>query len=95
MHRRGRHLQARFEDVKLAFGDTLLVQGPAEKMNRLFQMKAFINLSRPQGRILRWGKAPLAVLAIGAFMLIGALMGFGFMLQCVASSRFCCTFETC
>ena len=77
VHRRGRHLKERFEDVKLAFGDTLLVQGPTEKMNRLFKLKAFINLSRPQGRILRWNKAPLAVTAIAVFMLMGALMGFG------------------
>lgn len=76
VHRRGRNLQERFENVKLAFGDTLLVQGPAGKMNQLFQMKDFINLSQPRGRVLRWTKAPLAVFAIVAFMIAGALVGF-------------------
>jgi len=47
VHRRGRNLKEKFEDEKLAFGDTILVQGPAEKMRRLFEMKDFINLSQP------------------------------------------------
>nr|NIP97668.1 SLC13 family permease [Akkermansiaceae bacterium] len=46
-------------------------------MNQLFQLKDFVNLSRPRGRILRRSKAPVAVLAIAAFMLLGALVGFG------------------
>lgn len=81
VHRRGHSLQDRFEEETLTFGDTLLVQGPAEKMNQLFQLKDFINLSRPRGRMLRQGKAPLAVLAVVAFMVVGALMGFGVIPQ--------------
>ena len=34
VHRRGENLQDRFEDEKLTFGDTLLVQGPARKDQR-------------------------------------------------------------
>lgn len=77
VHRRGENLKERFEDEKLSFGDTLLVQGPADKMNRLFEMRDFINLSKPRGTILRPAKAPLALAAVAAFMLLGALMGFG------------------
>lgn len=81
VHRRGRNLQERFEDVKLSFGDTILVQGPAEKMRQLFEMRDFINLSKSQGTVLRPRRAPVAILAIVGFMLSGALIGFGVLPQ--------------
>lgn len=75
VHRRGRNLRERFEHEKLAFGDTLLVQGPAEKMRALFQQRDFINLSEPNHTSLRRSKAPIAVAALLLFMLAGALGG--------------------
>jgi len=73
VHRRGKNLQERFEDVKLAFGDTLLVQGPRQKMRKLFEEKDFINLSEPKHHETRNKKAPIAIAAILLFMLVGAL----------------------
>ena len=75
VHRRGRNLQERFEDVKLAFGDTLLVQGPARRMQQLFELKDFVNLSEPKEIAIRSKKAPFAILAILAFMIVGLLSG--------------------
>ncbi|MGB1936320.1 MAG: SLC13 family permease [Akkermansiaceae bacterium] len=75
VHRRGRSLQDRFEDEKLAFGDTLLVQGPADKMHSLFQRRDFINLSEPEDTIHRPRKAPIAIAAIMLFMVLGAVCG--------------------
>ena len=77
VHRRGKNLQEQFEDTKLAFGDTLLVQGSAEKMRRLFEQRDFINLSAPTTQEFRSKKAPLAVGALVVFVLLGALGGFG------------------
>ena len=77
VHRRGRNLQDRFEDVKLAFGDTLLVQGPARRMQQLFDLKHFVNLSEPKESALREKKAPWAILGILAFMVSGLLSGIG------------------
>jgi di/tricarboxylate transporter len=71
VHRRGRNLQERFEDVKLAFGDTILVQGPARRMQQLFELKDFINLSEPKEIATRSKKAPIAIAAILAFMVVG------------------------
>lgn len=73
VHRRGVNLKEQFEEVRLAFGDTLLVQGPAEKMQQLFAERDFINLSEPKGRSLRPKKAPFALAAILLFMIFGAL----------------------
>jgi len=75
VHRSGRNLKERFEDERLAFGDTLLVQGPSEQMNLLFAQKDFINLSAPKQAILRRKKAPIALLAIALFVIAGALGG--------------------
>ncbi len=72
VHRRGENLREHFQDVDLAFGDTLLVEGPVEQMNKLFQERDFINLSRPREEKLRRTKAPIAVLALLAFLLLGA-----------------------
>jgi len=77
VHRRGQNLRERFEDVKLAFGDTLLVQGPARRMQALFELKDFINLSEPQQQTTRPKKALIAILALLSFMIVGALGGFG------------------
>lgn len=75
VHRRGKNLRERFEDERLAFGDTLLVQGPAEKMRQLFQQKDFINLSEPKHRVNRLNKAPIVLLSLVAFVLLGAVSG--------------------
>ena len=91
VHRRGRNLQERFEDVKLTFGDTLLVQGPSQKMRKLFEEKDFVNLSEPQHREERSKKAPIAIGAILMFVLLGALGGnFGIpMIPVVQTALFC------
>lgn len=75
VHRRGRNLREKFEDERLAFGDTLLVQGPRERMRRLFQQKDFINLSEPKHQVLRIKKAPIVLAALGLFVVMGALGG--------------------
>jgi di/tricarboxylate transporter len=75
VHRRGKNLRERFEDVKLAFGDTILVQGPARRMQQLFELKDFINLSEPKEIAIRAKKAPFAIGAILAFMVLGLLSG--------------------
>jgi di/tricarboxylate transporter len=74
VHRRGVNLRNRFEDVKLAFGDTLLVEGPVDRMNELFNEKDFVNLSKPKGRPIRREKAPIAIAALLLFMVGGALL---------------------
>jgi len=75
VHRRGRNLRERFEDEKLAFGDTLLVQGAAEKINQLFEQRDFINLSERKHAKVRKSKAPIAIGALLLFMILGALNG--------------------
>ena len=76
VHRQGENLRENFEDVRLAFGDTLLVQGPAEGIHRLMQERDFLNLTEPKQRAFRRHKAPLAIAAISAVMLLSAFSFF-------------------
>ncbi|MCB1233098.1 MAG: SLC13 family permease, partial [Verrucomicrobiae bacterium] len=73
VHRRGVNLRDRFENVKLAFGDSLLIEGPADRLNELFSQKDFVNLSQPKERPLRRTKAPIAMGALLVFMIGGAI----------------------
>ncbi len=72
VHRRGVNLRDRFENVKLAFGDTLLIEGPKDRVSDLFAEKDFVNLSKPKDRPLRRTKAPIALGALLIFMAGGA-----------------------
>ena len=72
VHRQGENLRENFEDVRLAFGDTLLVQGPAEGIHRLMQERDFLSLTEPKQRAFRRHKAPIAIAAISAVMLLAA-----------------------
>jgi di/tricarboxylate transporter len=74
VHRRGRNLKEAFQSVPLAFGDTLLIEGPVDRMNELFNRRDFINLSKPTDRPLRRRRAPIAISALVMFMIGGALM---------------------
>lgn len=72
VHRQGENLRENFEDVRLAFGDTLLVQGPAEGINRLMRERDFLNLTEPKQRAYRPHRAPVAIAAIALVMLLAA-----------------------
>lgn len=72
VHRQGENLRENFEDVRLAFGDTLLVQGPAEGIHRLMQERDFLSLTEPKQRAFRPHKAPLAIGAMAVVMVLAA-----------------------
>ncbi|MFN4090022.1 MAG: SLC13 family permease [Alphaproteobacteria bacterium] len=73
VHRRGADLSAGFQDVRLEFGDTLLLEGPPEGLRRLFDRRVLVNLTQPGERPLRRSKAPIALGAVFAVMAVSAL----------------------
>ena len=84
----GQTLFSRLGDVKLDFGDSLLIQGSVEKINFLRSERDFLLLDLPPIETRRTNKAPLAVaillavlvvvtagwLPVSAAMFIGALL---------------------
>lgn len=77
LHRQGKNITKKIGEVKLAFGDTLLVQGAPHRMQRLFSSNNFVSLSEPKTENTRPEKAKYALAAMGGFVLLGALGGFG------------------
>ena len=72
VHRQGENLREHFEDVELAFGDTLLVQGSVEAIHRLMEERDFLSLTEPKQRAFRRHKASLAIAAISSVIVLGA-----------------------
>lgn len=73
LHRHGVNLKERFERVPLEVGDTLLVEGPAEGIRQLVDSGALINLTQPPEHPMRRDKAPIAVAAVLAVVVLAAL----------------------
>ncbi len=79
LHRQGKNITKKIGEVKLQFGDTLLVQGAPHRMQRLFSSQNFVSLSEPQMEMTRPKKAKYALTAMGGFVLLGAAGGFGWI----------------
>lgn len=73
VHRQGENIRGNFNDVRLQMGDTILLEGPAESMRRMFDYRELINLVQPSEKPLRRNKAPIA---IGAVLLVMGLAAF-------------------
>jgi len=72
IHRQGQVLRRNFDEIQLAFGDTLLLEGPPEGLRRLFDRRVLVNLSQPSERPFRRDKAPIALGAVLAVVLLAA-----------------------
>ncbi|MBD3666599.1 MAG: SLC13 family permease [Kangiella sp.] len=73
IHRNDENLNENFENIKLKFGDTLLLEGSAEGIKRLLEDGNVINLTEPQDRPIRRSKAPIAFITIVAIMVLAAM----------------------
>lgn len=74
LHRRGANLAERFETTPLEVGDTLLIEGSPEDMQRVVEDYELVNVSEPAERGFRRAKAPLAI-AVMFGVVVGAALG--------------------
>jgi di/tricarboxylate transporter len=72
LHRRGANLQERFEAVPLQVGDTLLIEGAPEDLQRLVDDQQLVNIAEPSTRPFRRGKAPVAIAVVPAIVIAAA-----------------------
>jgi di/tricarboxylate transporter len=72
IYRQGTALRSNFEDISLESGDTLLLEGPAEGLRRLFERRILVNLTSPTELPFRRRKGPIAALAIVSVMVLAA-----------------------
>jgi di/tricarboxylate transporter len=73
VHRRGRSIAPQLDAVRLAIGDTLLIEGPPENIHKLIEDAELIDLTRDTKTIpLRRSLAPIAIATlIGVVVLAG------------------------
>ncbi|MCE6969994.1 SLC13 family permease [Cereibacter sphaeroides] len=72
VHRRNRNLGRQMDDVVVAVGDTLLLEGSAEDIGRLAQDMDLTDLSHPQERPFRRKRAPVAAAVLTAIILLSS-----------------------
>jgi di/tricarboxylate transporter len=72
IHRHNENLTGNFDQVRLAFGDTLLLEGPREGLKRLFDRQELINLTEVTARPFRRNKAWIAIIAVLAVVVLSA-----------------------
>ncbi|GAA5481224.1 SLC13 family permease [Haloferula sargassicola] len=72
IHREGQNITRDFETLTLEFGDTLLVEGAREGIERLKAERDFITLSEPRPESFNLRKAPFALGGIGLFVFLAS-----------------------
>ncbi|MEE9454822.1 MAG: SLC13 family permease [Paracoccaceae bacterium] len=76
VHRRNQNIGRQLDDVVVRVGDTLLLEGAPEDIQRLAEAEALIDLSHPTARPYRRNHAPV-VLAVLAGVVVLAALGVG------------------
>ena len=70
VHRHGENLGGISIRSGLAFGDTILLEGPSEGLKRLFEQGALVSLSAPTEQPLRRNLGWLAISALVAVIVL-------------------------
>ena len=74
VHRKNQNIGRQLDDLVVRVGDTLLLEGAPEDIQRLAQDMNLLDVSKPSAREYRRGHAPIA---IGALVGLVVLAGFG------------------
>ena len=73
VHRRNQSIGRQLDDLVVQVGDTLLLEGASEDIQRLAQEMGLVDVSRPAARAYRRGHAPVAVGALLSVVGLAAL----------------------
>ncbi len=73
LHRPTEHNISEFSDIVLRVGDTLLIEGAIEDMNRMSKDQNLIEITKPSTLPYRRNKAPIAVASLAMIVVLAAL----------------------
>ncbi len=73
VHRKNENIGRQLDDVVIRVGDTLLLEGTAEDIQRLAADAGLVNVSQPTARAYRRGHAPVALLALAGIVILAAM----------------------
>jgi di/tricarboxylate transporter len=71
-HRRNQNIGRQLDDLVVRVGDTLLLEGTVEDIQRLAADMDLVNVSRPTIKAFRRGKAPIAIAALAMIVTLSA-----------------------
>jgi di/tricarboxylate transporter len=72
-HRRNQNIGRRLDDLVVRVGDTLLLEGAIEDIQRLAADMDLVDVTRPSIRPFRRAKAPIAIAALALVVILSAL----------------------
>ena len=72
-HRRNQNIGRQLDDLEVRVGDTLLLEGAPEDIQRLAQDMDMVDVSQPSQRAYRRGHAPIAIGALIGIVVLAAL----------------------
>lgn len=72
-HRRNQNIGRQLDDLVVRVGDTLLLEGAIEDIQRLAADMDMVDISRPSTRAFRRSKAPIAILGLAGIVGLSAL----------------------
>ncbi len=73
VHRRNQNIGRQLDDLVVRVGDTLLLEGSIEDIQRLAADMDLVDISRPSIKPFRRAKAPIAIAALGVVVLLSGL----------------------
>ncbi|MBS4010000.1 MAG: SLC13 family permease [Roseovarius sp.] len=73
VHRRNQNIGRQLDELVVRVGDTLLLEGAPEDIQRLSREMEMVDVSHPSARAFRRGHAPLAVLSLVGIVVLAAL----------------------
>ncbi len=73
VHRRNQNIGRQLYDLVVKVGDTLLLEGAPEDIQRLAAEMDLVDVSRPSGRAFRRSHAPLAIAALAGIVVLAGL----------------------
>ncbi len=73
VHRRNQNIGRQLDDVVVRVGDTLLLEGAAEDIQRLASDMDLVDITRPTEQAYRRSRAPIAIGALAGVVVLSAL----------------------
>ncbi|MVO16997.1 SLC13 family permease [Parasedimentitalea huanghaiensis] len=73
VHRRNQNIGQQLDDLVVRVGDTLLLEGSSEDIQRLAADMDMVDVTKPSARAYRRSHAPIAIAAIAGIVILAAL----------------------
>jgi len=71
-HRRNQNISGQLDDLRVQVGDTLLLEGAAEDIQRLASDMDLVDVAQPSARAFRRSHAPIALAALALIVVLAA-----------------------